>query len=294
MGRWFKPSLGSHLLNTHIGVFIVAQLLVQVVSVTNLAAGSTVVVPHTLESNGAAVAPTLVIADRATSIAVQSVSTTGVTFVNNGTATASANFRLERGWQPEVDASTVTSFLWNGGGGSSAAGTTTKVLALTTPVTGFCASSGAENIFTNGQVVLPANTLAAGSTITFRVGGLVNNAGGTTLQFRFYADSDGAAPFTGLLADTSALTPANNVPFWLQASCTIQGTGTQVGTAGITSGSYNSGAAGVNICFSTAVGSGASSPTTTVANTLTMTAQFLVGAAGNNITINTFEVYVAR
>lgn len=271
-----------------------AQLLVQVVSVNALAAGATVTVAHTLESNGAAVAPTLVIADRATSIAVQSVSTTGVTFINNGTASASANFRLERGWQPEVNASTVTPFLWNGGGGSSAAGTMTKVLATTSQVTGFCAGNGNENIFTNGQVVLPANTLAVGSTVTFRMGGLVNNAGGTTLQIRFYADADGAAPFTGILADTTALTPANNVPFWLQVSATIfpQGIGTGNDSAGTSSGSYGSGAGGVNICASNVFTN--NSINLAAALTLTPTAQFAVGAAGNNLTINTFEVYIAR
>lgn len=271
-----------------------AQLLVQVVPVTALAAGATTTIAHTLESNGAAVAPTLVIADRATSIAVQSVSTTGVTFINNGTATASANFRLERGWQPEVNASTVTPFLWNGGGGSSAAGTMTKVLATTTQVTGFCAGSGAENIFTNGQVTLPANTLAVGSTVTFRIGGVVNNAGGTTLQIRFYADANGAAPLNGILADTGTLTPANTVPFWLQASCTIfpQVAGTGNDSAGTSSGSYGSGAAAVNISASNVFVTNDINVASAI--TLTTTAQFAAGAAGNNLTINTFEVYIAR
>ena len=96
-----------------------AQLLVQVVDVNGLAAGATVVVPHNLESNGVAVAPTLVLANSATSLVVQSVSTTGITVVNPSPLAQSASFRLERGWQPEVDAFTVTPMLYNGSSGSS-------------------------------------------------------------------------------------------------------------------------------------------------------------------------------
>lgn len=260
-----------------------AQLLVQVVPVNALAAGATTTVAHTLESNGAAVAPTLVIADRVTSIAVQSVSTTGVTFINNGTATASANFRLERGWQPEVDATAVTPFLWNGGGGSSAGGTVTKVFALTTPVVDFADNTNTEQKFTGGQVTLPANTLGAGSTIRFRVAANLNQAGVGTVRIRFYGQ-DGLGT---LLADSGLLNFANNNSLVIDACATVRASSATAATVGSING------------FVAATGFGSQTPNganlnTTIATALTMTVTFSANAAGTNIDINEFEVYVAR
>lgn len=272
-----------------------AQLLVQVVSVNALAAGATVTVAHTLESNGAAVAPTLVIADRATSIAVQSVSTTGVTFINNGTASASANFRLERGWQPEVDASSVTPFLWNGGGGSSAGGTVTKVFALTSPVTGFGANTSGQTVFLSGQVTLPANTLGTGSTVQFRVSGIVNNATGAGLNttMEFFADADGAAPGTGLLVSTGTVAGVpNGAPFVMVANATIRGSGNNVGATGGITGSYGAGTGGLNITGT--YDGGLVGINTQATITLTMALTFGTANANNNFTINNFEVYIAR
>lgn len=261
-----------------------AQLLVQVVSVNALAAGATVVVPHTLESNGVAVDPTLVIPDRSTAIAVQSVSTTGVTFINNGTSTATANFRLERGWQPEVDAATVTPLLWGGGGGSSAAGTMTKVFSLTTPAVNFAAGTAVEQKFTAGQVTLPANTLGAGSTIRFRMAGNLNRAGATaTIQIRFYGQ-DG---LTTLLADTGTLNYANATAIVLDVTATVRASGATAATVGSVLGGHATTAVitqtpnGVNL-------------NTTIANALTMTVDFDVADANSDIDINEFEIYVAR
>ena len=260
-----------------------AQLLVQVVAVNALAAGATVVVPHTLESNGVAVAPTLVIPDRSTAIAVQSVSTTGVTFVNNGTSTATANFRLERGWQPEVNATTVTPLLWGGGGGSSAAGTMTKVFSLTTPAANFAAATSTEQKFTAGQVTLPANTFGAGSTIRFRMAGNLNRAGATaTIQIRFY----GQDSLTTLLADTGTLNYANATPIVLDVTATVRSGGTAA-----TVGSVLGGHAATAVFAQTPNGVNLD---TAIANALTMTVDFDVADANSDIDINEFEVYVAR
>jgi len=261
----------------------VAQTLVNVLTVTNLGAGASTTVAHTLESNGAAVAPTLVIADRATSIAVQSVSTTGVTFINNGLAAASANFRLERGWQPEVDATAVTPFLWNGGAGSSVAGTVTKVFALTTPVVDFADNTNTEQKFTGGQVTLPANTLGAGSTVRFRVAGNLNQAGAGTVRIRFYGQ-DGLGT---LFADTGLLNFANNNSIVIDAYATIRASSATAATVGSSNGFVA--ATG----FASQIPNGANL-NTTIATALTMTVTFSANAAGTNIDINEFEVYVAR
>lgn len=264
-----------------------AQLLVQVVAVTNLAAGATVTVAHTLESNGVAVAPTLVFPDRDTSIAVQSVSTTGVTFINNGTSAASANFRCERGWQPELDAFTVTPLLYKGGGGSSAAGTMTKVFALTTPAVNFAAGTGGvgnQQKFTAGQVTLPANTLGAGSTIRFRLAGNLNKAGATaTIQIRFYGQ-DGLGT---LLADTGSLNYANGTSIVLDVTATVRASSTTAATVGSILGGHGTTA------VITQTPNGANLDTT-VPTALTMTVLFDVADANSDIDINEFEVYVAR
>lgn len=263
-----------------------AQLLVNVVAVTNLAAGASVTTAHNLESNGVAVAPTLVIADRDTPVKVVSVTSTDVTFQNAGLTTASANFRCERGWQPEVDAFTVTQFLYGGGGGSSATGTMTKVFSLTTPVVNFATGTGAPTQvkFTAGQVTLPANTFGAGSTIRFRMAGNLNKAGVTaTIQIRFFGQDAG----TTLLADTGLLNYGNNTPIVLDVTATVRAAGTTAATVGSVLGGHATTAvitqtpSGVNL-------------NTTIANALTMTVEFDAADAASDIDINEFEVYVAR
>jgi hypothetical protein len=92
-----------------------SQLLVSVVSVTSLGVGVSVTLSHGLTSGGVGVAPTLVFPDRSTPIVVTSVTDTTVTFRNTGVASETARFRCERGWQPEVDAFSVTPMFWQGG-----------------------------------------------------------------------------------------------------------------------------------------------------------------------------------
>lgn len=273
-----------------------AQLLVQVVSVNNLAAGAQVSVPHSLESNGVAVAPTLVIPDRSSSIAVKTVTTTNVTFVNDGTSPATANFRLERGWQPELDASTVTPLLWAGGGGTGAPGVMTKVFSLTTQQLNVAANTSGPNptFFTAGNVVLPANTLAVGSTVTFRISGTVQNTTGAGLNTTvdFYADADGVTPGTGLLATTGVVASiANASNFVIVANATIKATGANVGALGGVTGTYGQGAGGLNLAGTNDTANGINTQATiTLATGIT----FSVANNLNNFTINNYEVYVAR
>lgn len=92
------------------------QLLVNVLSVGPLAPGASVTLAHGLASNDQSLPPTLVFPDRTTTIVVTATGATTITFFNAGTGAASANFRVERGWQPEVDAFTVTPMTWQGTG----------------------------------------------------------------------------------------------------------------------------------------------------------------------------------
>ena len=109
-----------------------AQLLVRVITVAELGAGERTTLFHGLLSGGVGVAPTLVFPDRATSIIVTGASATTITFTNAGTGTETANFRCERGWQPEVDAFSVTPMFWQGGvGGLAAARTLTGTAGWT-------------------------------------------------------------------------------------------------------------------------------------------------------------------
>lgn len=95
------------------------QLLVNVLAVGPLAAGASVTLAHNLASNDVSVAPTLVFPDRVTDIVVGAITATTVTFTNAGANPASANFRCERGWQPEVDAFTVTPMKYLGPGAAT-------------------------------------------------------------------------------------------------------------------------------------------------------------------------------
>lgn len=95
------------------------QLLVNVLTVGPLGAGASVTLPHGLASNDVSVAPTNVFPDRVTDIVVTATTATTVTFTNVGANPATARFRCERGWQPEVDAFTVTPMLYAGPGAAT-------------------------------------------------------------------------------------------------------------------------------------------------------------------------------
>lgn len=121
------------------------QLLVSVVTVTNLGVGVSVTLPHGLTSGGEGVSPTLVFPDRSTPIVVTGVTATTITFRNTGTGAETAKFRAERGWQPEVDASTVTPMFWQGG----------TVAAQGTPLRAVTDSAGGWSDYEEFEVEVP-------------------------------------------------------------------------------------------------------------------------------------------
>jgi hypothetical protein len=142
----------------------VAQTLVNVLTVTNLAGGATITVAHGLESNGASVVPTLIFPDRPSTIAVQSANATTVTFINNGGAIATAKFRCERGWQPEVDAFSVTPCFY--AGATAATGLGGKILWV---VVGgaYATLQDAVNAAASGDTILVGPNLTGWGDVTF-------------------------------------------------------------------------------------------------------------------------------
>jgi hypothetical protein len=88
------------------------QLLVNILPVDNLAAGDSISLAHGLVSNGAAVPPSQVFPDRASSIVVESADASNVVFRNDGSTTASANFRCEYDYSAIAD--DAAQILWKG------------------------------------------------------------------------------------------------------------------------------------------------------------------------------------
>ena len=173
-----------------------AQLLVNVLSVGPLAPGASVTIAHNLESNGASVAPTLVFPDRATTIEVTATTSTTVTFTNNGPGVASANFRCERGWQPEVDAFTVTPMRWSGvsavstfSGYGQFSDTTDQALAANTPrVVTFNTTDAAVGV---ALVAGSQLTVTNAGTYRFDISFQMLHTGGGTVNITFWPSING-------------------------------------------------------------------------------------------------------
>jgi hypothetical protein len=175
------------------------QLLVNVLAVGPLAASASVTLAHGLASNDVSVAPTLVFPDRVTDIIVGAITATTVTFTNAGANPASANFRCERGWQPEVDAFTVTPMKYLG------PGVATGSLALLKMGNVIVVDQINGNDLTGAINGLPFATVNAAVTY---MAGLVLPAGGVTCW---------------VLPGTYALTGGLTIP----DTCALRGLNTQ-------------------------------------------------------------------
>jgi hypothetical protein len=256
-----------------------AQTLVNIVTVTNLAAGATTTLAHGLESNNAAVAPTLVFPDRPTGIAVQSVTTTNVVFVNNGLTTASANFRCERGWQPEVNALTVTPLLYAGGGTAGGASGVQQVAVLSNSAPTVVANNAA-----NGDLPLtyavPANTYKTGSTVRVRIAGTLNVAvGATNVTLAVWAN---AAKDTFSTVTIAGVNPGA-YPFVFDV----------MGTVASDSKVFGSTQGTANISIASSTGASASAIDRTLVNVLTANVAFTAANNGTNLTVQQMTIDLA-
>ena len=259
-----------------------AQLLVNVLPVNALAGGATVSIPHLLESNNAGVAPTLVFPDRPTSIAVTGVSASTVTFQNRGVATATANFRVERGWQPEVDASTVTPLLYGGAGNAVGGAGYFRAASLLSQIPGL--TTGDLPV----SVSIPANSFRAGSCVRMRIGGVINvSVANSNFNVTLNANAGKTANFGTFTTPALAFGAPNSFPIVLDMQGVVGGTLTTTLTS--VEGSYG-GPGGGPVQFVPAA-SGVFS--TTVDNVITPSITFGVPNVGTNFILQYLTIDIA-
>lgn len=122
------------------------QKLVNVIQVSSLAAGASVVVAHGLNSAGQSVAPTQVFPNGPTPIVVTSATATDITFTNSGDSTESATFRAEHDYS--AVAVPTTQMLWQG-----------DEAPVTSPLTLYVATTG--NDTNDGSQASPFLTIQA-------------------------------------------------------------------------------------------------------------------------------------
>lgn len=259
-----------------------AQLLVNVLPVNALAGGASVTIPHLLESNGVGVAPTLVFPDRPSAIAVTGVDATNVTFQNKGVATTSANFRCERGWQPEVDASTVTPLLYGGGGVGGGGATYFRAASLLSQV---------PNLTTGDlpvSVSIPAGTFRGGSCVRMRLAGVFNvSVANSALTITLDANAGKTANF-GTLTTASLGFGAPNV---FTVCLDIEGTVGGNLTTTLTSSQGSVGGPGGSNLQSSPVAGGVFD--TTIANVITPSITIGTPNVGTNFTLNYLVIDIA-
>lgn len=208
-----------------------AQLLVNVLPVNNLAAGATVSIPHLLESNGVGVSPTLVFPDRPSTIRVASVDATSVTFLNGGAATTSANFRCERGWQPEVDAFAVTPLLYAGAGNAVGGSGYFRAATLLSQIPGL--TTGDLPL----SVTIPPNSFRPGSCVRMRIAGTITVAvAPTNFNVTLHANAAKTAIFGAATTNNLPISGVAGHIISLDVEGSISSTGTS--TLSSAEGSY--------------------------------------------------------
>jgi hypothetical protein len=122
------------------------QKLVNVLQVSSLAAGASVVVAHELNSAGQSVAPTQVFPNGPTPIVATSATATDITFTNSGDSTESAVFRAEHDYS--TVAASPPQMLWQGDGAP-----------VTSPLTLYVATTGSDT--NDGSQASPFLTIQA-------------------------------------------------------------------------------------------------------------------------------------
>lgn len=184
------------------------QLLVNVIRVPaagDLGPGDSITINPELVSNQKPVVPTLIQPDRATAIVVDTgspITSTAVTFRNDGTSAAHAYFRFERGVSVELDAETLTTSYWAGvtaagGGGFSGVSATAPIASSNPggPTTTISLNNSGVVADTYGDVT--ASPESKMPTVTVTAKGLVSAASEAPIQIggspaRTYVDAAAA------------------------------------------------------------------------------------------------------
>lgn len=157
-------------------------------------------------------------------------------------------------------------------------GSAVRLFGLTTAEAAFGAGTSGAQLFTNGQVTIPANVLTGGSIIKVRLAGVMNQAGAGTVA---YGLRIGSAPTTPIVSPAQVFGNLSTVV--IDFSFTVRGSGAAVLTSGSLLGSIQS-APFVGV---SALGANLN---TTVANTLSLTINFQSANVGTSIDIIDYEV----
>lgn len=152
-----------------------------------------------------------------------------------------------------------------------------RLFGLTAAEAAFGAGTSGTQLFTNGQVTIPANTLSGGSLIKVRLGGQLNQGAAATVAFGLRI---GSAPTTPIVSTAQAF---GNVQTVVDFSFTVRGAGASV----LTSGSLIGAVGGATF---TAVSPSGANLNTTVNNTLSLTVNFSAANVGTSIDIIDYEV----
>lgn len=158
------------------------QRLIDIVSVSGLAARATVTIAHALSADGVGIAPDVVIADRGTGIKVVSSNTTSVTFENVCDRPLSATFLVAK--MHSVQGSPITQFLgqgvvvpgmmWNSYAPLTVGNIDTEQTLLSPTAV--------------GSLTLPANFFAAGRVLSLRTRGYISTGAGQTARMKLKVD----------------------------------------------------------------------------------------------------------
>lgn len=153
-----------------------------------------------------------------------------------------------------------------------------RLFGLTTAEGAFGAGTSGTQLFTNGQVTIPANTLSGGSIIKVRLAGVMNQGGAATVA---YGLRIGSAPTTPIVSVAQVFGNLSTVV--IDFSFTVRGSGAAVLTSGSLLGSLQS-------APFVGVSAAGSNLNTTVANTLSLTINFSAANPGTSIDIIDYEV----
>jgi hypothetical protein len=191
------------------------QLLATKLTVTALGAGASITIPHGLKSRGLGIVPTLILCDRASPIGVTIVTSTSVTFFNNGGVPETANFRVE--YDHSIHATGTTPVYWQGfvgtGSGTTLYGsfsdTTDQPLTAGVPSTVKLNTTDLSNGITvvNDALGNPTRiTVPANGIYSFDISPQLLHTGGGTVIITFWARIDG----TNVPNSSSSLEMGNN------------------------------------------------------------------------------------